>query len=235
MSSRPPHKMAALALLRCLGSGRVPRASGPVRPYRAAPLRRRVRPPPLTDPEDQRAAAKRFGWLGAASGVAVERLWPSPERLREMEEEEREWCPSLREMEAALERKEQEERRLREEREQLVARSLAAMPARIAAWRQEREQMRERSRQDAARRQRLLAEAAERLGAPARPGDPRVQAVMQDLERERRRQEKRQRRQQHEEATRSALAAAEAAAASQPPPLSPPRTSEPPPVPTQDL
>lgn len=113
---RPPHKMAALALLRCLGSGRVPRASGPVRPYRAAPLRRRVRPPPLTDPEDQRAAAKRFGWLGAASGVAVERLWPSPERLREMEEEEREWCPSLREMEAALERKEQEERRLREER-----------------------------------------------------------------------------------------------------------------------
>ena len=87
-----------------------------MRPYRAAPLRRRVRPPPLTDPEDQRAAAKRFGWLGAASGVAVERLWPSPERLREMEEEEREWCPSLREMEAALERKEQEERRLREER-----------------------------------------------------------------------------------------------------------------------
>lgn len=123
-------------------------------------------------------------------------------------------------------------------REQLVARSLAAMPARIAAWRQEREQMRERSRQDAARRQRLLAEAAERLGAPARPGDPRVQAVMQDLERERRRQEKRQRRQQHEEATRSALAAAEAAAASQPPrcpppgppslPPFPPRTSEPP-------
>eukprot|EP00076_Gallus_gallus_P030969 XP_015155689.2 growth arrest and DNA damage-inducible proteins-interacting protein 1 [Gallus gallus] len=208
---------------------------GPGAAVPSGPLRRRVRPPPLTDPEDQRAAAKRFGWLGAASGVAVERLWPSPERLREMEEEEREWCPSLREMEAALERKEQEERRLREGREQLVARSLAAMPARIAAWRQEREQMRERSRQDAARRQRLLAEAAERLGAPARPGDPRVQAVMQDLERERRRQEKRQRRQQHEEATRSALAAAEAAAASQPPPLSPPRTSEPPPVPTQDL
>uniref|UniRef100_A0A8C9G0L0 Uncharacterized protein n=1 Tax=Pavo cristatus TaxID=9049 RepID=A0A8C9G0L0_PAVCR len=94
--------------------------------------------------------------------------------------------------------------------EQLVARSLAAMPARIAAWRQEKEQMRERSRQDAARRQRLLAEAAERLGAPVRPGDPRVQALMQDLERERRRQEKRQRRQQHEEAARSALAAAEA-------------------------
>ena len=103
-------------------------------------------------------------------------------------------------------------------RAQLVARSLAAMPARIAAWRLEKEQMREKSRQDAARRQRLLAEAAERLGTPVRPGDPRVQALMQDLERERRRQEKKQRRQRHEEATRSALAAAEAAAASQPPP-----------------
>uniref|UniRef100_A0A8C2Y6C4 39S ribosomal protein L59, mitochondrial n=1 Tax=Coturnix japonica TaxID=93934 RepID=A0A8C2Y6C4_COTJA len=117
--------------------------------------------------------------------------------------------------------RQREERR----REQLISRSLAAMPARIAAWRQEKEQMRERSRQDAARRQRLLAEAAERLGAPVRAGDPRVQAMMQDLERERRRQEKRQRRQQHEEATRSALAAAEAAAAAAQPP---PGVSEPP-------
>ncbi|XP_065585246.1 large ribosomal subunit protein mL64 [Cyrtonyx montezumae] len=207
--------MAALTP-RCVGPCRGAWAA--LRPYRALPLRRRVGPPPLTDPGDQRAAAKRFGRLGAASGVAAERLWPDPERLREMEAEEREWCPSLREMEAELERKEREERRLREEREQLVARSLAAMPARIAAWRQEREQKREQSRQDAARRQRLLAEAAERLGGPARPGDPRVQALMQDLERERRRQEKRQRRRQHEEAARSALAAAEAAAASQPPP-----------------
>ncbi|XP_010725678.2 growth arrest and DNA damage-inducible proteins-interacting protein 1 [Meleagris gallopavo] len=107
--------MAAVTV-RCLRLARSPWASGPVRFYRAAPLRRRLGPPPLTDPENQREAAKHFGRLGAASGVAVERLWPSPERLREMEEEEREWCPSLREMEAALERKEREERRLREER-----------------------------------------------------------------------------------------------------------------------
>lgn len=107
--------MAAITL-RCLRLGRAPWASGPVRFYQAAPLRRRLGPPPLTDPENQRKAAKHFGRLGKASGVAVERLWPSPEQLREMEEEEREWCPSLREMEAALEQKEQEERRLREER-----------------------------------------------------------------------------------------------------------------------
>ncbi|XP_057245401.1 growth arrest and DNA damage-inducible proteins-interacting protein 1, partial [Malurus melanocephalus] len=84
--------------------------AAPARFYRAAPLRRRPGPAP-PDPEDQRAAARRFGRLGEASRVAVWRLWPSPERLREAEEEEREWDPPLREVEAALEQREREEER----------------------------------------------------------------------------------------------------------------------------
>ncbi|XP_068524620.1 large ribosomal subunit protein mL64 [Anas acuta] len=208
--------MAAPAL-RGLALG-LARAAVPVRPYRAAPLRPRAVSRPLPGAEERRAEARRFGRLGEAAGVAAERLWPSPEELREREAEEREWEPALRDREAELERREREEAARREERQQLVARSLAAMPAAVAAWRQERAEARERSLREAARRQRLLAEAGARLGGPPRAGDPRAQALLQELERDERRQEKRRRRQEREEAARSALAAAEAAAASQRPP-----------------
>nr|XP_031363527.1 growth arrest and DNA damage-inducible proteins-interacting protein 1 [Lonchura striata domestica] len=87
----------------------------PARPYRADPPRRRPGPAPA-DPGDLRAAARRFGRLGEASGVAAERLWPSPEQLREAEAEEREWDPPLREVEARLEQREREEARRRTER-----------------------------------------------------------------------------------------------------------------------
>ncbi|XP_041567771.2 large ribosomal subunit protein mL64 [Taeniopygia guttata] len=206
----------------------------PARPYRADPLRRRPGPAPA-DPGDLRAAARRFGRLGEASGVAVERLWPSPEQLRELEAEEREWDPPLRDVEARLEQREREEERRRTERQELVARSLAAMPARVTAWRREREAARERARSDAARRQRLLAEAG--LGGLPRPGTParaaqRAQEALEELERRRRREEKRRRRQEREEAARSALAAAEAAAAARPLPGTPPESDETPPKPT---
>ncbi|NXU93630.1 G45IP protein, partial [Xiphorhynchus elegans] len=192
----------------------------PARPFRAAPLRRRLGPAPA-DPEDLRAAARRFGRLGEASGVAAWRLWPSPEQLREAERDEREWDPPLRDVEAVLDRREREEARRREEREALVARSLAEMPARVAEWRRQRAQARERAQAEAARRQRLLAEAglggSPRAGTPGR-GSARAQELLEELERRERREEKRRRRQEREEAARSALAAAEAAAAERPPP-----------------
>ncbi|TRZ09463.1 hypothetical protein HGM15179_017638 [Zosterops borbonicus] len=191
----------------------------PVRLYRADPLRRRPGPAPVTDPDDPRAAARRFGRLGEASGVPVWRLWPSPEQLREAEEEEREWDPPLREVEAVLEQREREEERRRKERADLISRSLSSMPSRVSAWRRDREAARDRARADAARRQRLLAEAG--LGAPPGAGTPargsaRAQELLEELERQRRREEKRRRRQQREEAARSALAEAEAAAAERP-------------------
>ncbi|XP_071275061.1 large ribosomal subunit protein mL64 [Agelaius tricolor] len=206
----------------------------PVRPYRADPLRRRPGPAP-GDPGDLRAAARRFGRLGEASGVPVWRLWPSPEQLREAEAEEREWDPPLREVEAVLEQREREEAQRKKERAELVSRSLAAMPARVAAWRRDREAARERARADAARRQRLLAEAG--LGALPRPGTPgrgsaRAQELLEDLEKQRRREEKRRRRQERDEAARRALAAAEAAAAARPLPGTGPESDESPPRPT---
>ncbi|XP_014747758.1 PREDICTED: growth arrest and DNA damage-inducible proteins-interacting protein 1 [Sturnus vulgaris] len=222
-----PLRRALLALGPARSRLSVP-VPAPARPYRADPLRRRPGPAPA-DPEDPRAAARRFGRLGEASGVEVWRLWPSPEQLREAEEEEREWDPPLRDVEAVLDQREREEARRRKEREELVARSLAAMPARVAAWRREREALRERARADAARRQRLLAEAG--LGGLPRPGTParasaRAQELLDEMERQQRREEKRRRRQEREEAARSALAAAEAAAAARPLPGTTPEGEE---------
>ncbi|XP_050161835.1 growth arrest and DNA damage-inducible proteins-interacting protein 1 [Myiozetetes cayanensis] len=196
----------------------------PARPFVALPLRRRPGPAPPADPEEPRAAARRFGRLGSASGVAPERLWPSPERLRELRDEEREWDPPLRDVEALLDQRDREEQRRREERAALIARCLAEMPARVAQWRQQREQARERARVEAARRQRLLAEAG--LGEPPRAGTPgrgsaRAQELLEELERQRRRDEKRRRRQERVEAAQSALAAAEAAAKDRAPPGTP--------------
>ncbi|NXR08969.1 G45IP protein, partial [Semnornis frantzii] len=184
--------------------------AAPVRFYRAPPLRRRPGPAP-GNPEDPRTAARLYGRLGEASGVPVSQLWPNREQLRALEEEEREWEPSLQDMLAALDRREREEAQRRQEREELIARSLAAMPARISAWRQQRLQAREKARQDAERRQRLLAEAG--LTGSGAGTTARAQALLQDLEQKQRREEKRRRRQEREEAARSAMAAAEAAAA----------------------
>uniref|UniRef100_A0A8C3UIF8 Large ribosomal subunit protein mL64 n=1 Tax=Catharus ustulatus TaxID=91951 RepID=A0A8C3UIF8_CATUS len=205
----------------------------PARPYRADPLRRRPGPAP-TDPDDLRAAARRFGRLGDASGVEVWRLWPSPEQLREAEAEEREWDPPLRDADFGGRSHRVPSHRV--PREELVSRSLAAMPARVAAWRREREALRERARADAERRRRLLAEAG--LGGLPRSGTPgrasaRAQELLDEMERQKRREEKRRRRQEREEAARSALAAAEAAAAARPLPGAAPEGEEKPPNPTE--
>jgi hypothetical protein len=81
------------------------------RSYRARPPPRRRPGPWWPDPEDPltprwqlgpRHAAKQFARHGAASGVAPGSLWPSPEELRELEAEEREWHPSLAAMQESL-------------------------------------------------------------------------------------------------------------------------------------
>lgn len=81
------------------------------RGYRAPPPPRRSPGPWWPDPDDPltprwqlkpRYAAKQFAKYGAASGVDAGSLWPSPEQLRELEAEEREWHPSLAAMQESL-------------------------------------------------------------------------------------------------------------------------------------
>ncbi|XP_049989650.1 growth arrest and DNA damage-inducible proteins-interacting protein 1-like [Alexandromys fortis] len=86
--------------------------------YRAPPPPRRHPEPHWPDPENPlsprwqlgpRYAAKQFARYGAKSGVAPASLWPSPEQLRELEAEEREWYPSLATMQESLRTKQQAE------------------------------------------------------------------------------------------------------------------------------
>ncbi|XP_069738509.1 large ribosomal subunit protein mL64 [Phaenicophaeus curvirostris] len=189
-------------------------AAAPARSYRAAPLRKQrgsFRP----DPADPREAARRFGRFGAAAVGPEWRPWGDPEQLRRVEAEEREREAERRQREEAEERRLREEARRREERQARVARELAAMPGRIAAWREQRAQARAWAAAEAARRQRLLAQAG--LGGPRDAEGARAQALLQDLERQQRQDEKRRRRQERQEAARGAMAAAQAAAAPRPP------------------
>ncbi|XP_049644393.1 growth arrest and DNA damage-inducible proteins-interacting protein 1 [Suncus etruscus] len=185
------------------------------RGYRAPPPPRRSRKPWWPDPDNlltpawqlrPRHAAKQFARFGAASGVDAGSLWPSPEQLRELEAEEREWHPSLAAMQESLRAKRLEEQRKRQERETLIAERMAQMPQMIENWRRQQQQRREKAEADKERRARLQAEAQERLGYHVDPRSARFQELLQDMEKQQRKRLKEEKLRQKKEARAAALA-----------------------------
>ncbi|XP_038627077.1 growth arrest and DNA damage-inducible proteins-interacting protein 1 [Tachyglossus aculeatus] len=215
--------MAAAAATRqvCGLLGRRPALSTPAsRYYKVRPVPNRPRRPYFPDPEDPLAprwqltpkyAAKQYGRFGAASGVDPAGLWPTPQRLREVEDEERQWHPDLQTMQDSLREKErlQEEKRLA--RENLIKANMAKMPQMIADWRREKQERWEKAQADKLRRGRLLAEAREQLGYNVDPRSTKFQELVRDLEKKQRKQLKEQKQQQKLEARAVALQAAAAA------------------------
>ncbi|XP_060037807.1 large ribosomal subunit protein mL64 [Erinaceus europaeus] len=200
---RPALRLLGLAVP--LGPGR--------RGYRAGPPPRRSTEPWWPDPADPmtphwqrgpRYAAKQFGRFGAASGVAPGSLWPTAEQLRELEAEEREWCPSLAAMQEALRARHLQREQRRLARERLIAERLAQMPQLVAQWRRRQQEQREAAEAQRARRARLAAEAQERLGYDVDPRSARFQELLQELDRQQRRQLKEQKRQLKREARAAA-------------------------------
>ncbi|XP_006262378.1 large ribosomal subunit protein mL64 [Alligator mississippiensis] len=197
------------------------RAATPARGYRAGPLKYSLGGVYQPDPDDPSTPkwqlqpaykAKMFGRYGSASGVDPARLWPSPEQLREMEAEEREWYPGLREMEAALDEKEREEKRQRVQREKLIKAKMAKMPQLIAEWQQEKAARKQQVKEEKAQRARLVAKAHEHFGNKVNPSSPQFQELVQELDRKERKERKLLKKQQKE--------AAEQAAAKTPAPVS---------------
>ncbi|KAM5239168.1 large ribosomal subunit protein mL64 [Ctenodactylus gundi] len=187
--------------------------------YRARPPPRRSPGPWWPDPEDPltpqwqrgpRYAAKQFARHGAASGVPPGSLWPSPEQLRDLEAEEREWYPSLATMQASLREKQVAEEQKRREREQLIAERMAKMPQMIENWRQQQRERWEKMQADKERRARLQAEAQERLGYHVDPRSARFQELLQDMEKQQRKRLKEEKQKQKKEARATALATAAA-------------------------
>lgn len=187
--------------------------------YRAPPPPRRHPEPHWPDPENPlsprwqlgpRYAAKQFARYGAKSGVAPASLWPSPEQLRELEAEEREWYPSLATMQESLRTQQQAEEAKRRAREQHISECMAKMPQMIEDWRRQKRERWEKAQADKERRARLQAEAQERLGYHVDPRSARFQELLQDLDKQQRKRLKEEKQRQKKEARAAAMASAEA-------------------------
>lgn len=150
--------------------------------------------------------AKLYGRFGSASGVNPEDLWPSPEQLRAIEEEEKEWYPSLREMQERLEAKDKELLRKQRERDRLIAANMAKMPKMVEEWRRAKRETKQKERDEKARKERLLALAREKFGVQVDFRSAKFQEMMKELEKEEKKKMKALKRKQREE-ERAAMAA----------------------------
>ncbi|XP_070794357.1 large ribosomal subunit protein mL64 [Pituophis catenifer annectens] len=146
---------------------------GGVRLYNAKPLKLQLKGIYRADSADPctpawqltpEYEAKLFGRHGKASGVDPTRLWPSLEKLQEMEAEERAWYPSLKEMQQSLDAKESEAEAKQRQKEEAIAAKMAKMPQMIENWQKEKEKRKLKEQQEKERRRLLLAEAREQYG-----------------------------------------------------------------------
>ncbi|XP_043940600.1 growth arrest and DNA damage-inducible proteins-interacting protein 1 [Protopterus annectens] len=186
----------------------------PIAFYRYKPLRVNITGVYIPDkdsehtPEWQKEKkydAKLFGRYGSASGVDPATLWPHPEQLREFEEEEREWYPSLQEMQHNIAVKEEEERKKLLEREKLIAENMAKMPQMVEDWRRQKREQKQKLREEKARRDQLLAMARERFGYNIDPRSPKFQDMVKEIEKEERKKRKLLKRLQKEESGAAAV------------------------------
>ncbi|KAE8619999.1 hypothetical protein XENTR_v10010055 [Xenopus tropicalis] len=207
----------AAPLYRCCARLRCLTLSVPAARYHARPrvwgLGGVYRPDP-NDPDTKqwhkgaKYEAKLYGRHGDLSGVKPEGLWPSPEKLREIEEEEREWCPSLRDMLDNVEAKEREIERKKQEKERLIAANLAKMPKMVADWRREKREAKQKQRDEKARKERLMAIARDKFGLNVDSRSPKFQEMVKELEKEEKKKQKAMKRRLKEEALAAAPTAA---------------------------
>ncbi|XP_007432168.1 growth arrest and DNA damage-inducible proteins-interacting protein 1 [Python bivittatus] len=172
---------------------------GGVRLYNARPLKIQLKGVYRPDPANPRTPAwqlpaayeaKRFGRHGEASGVDPAQLWPTPEKLQEMEAEERAWLPSLRDMQESLEAKEREAEAKRRQREEIIAAKMAKMPQMIEDWQREKQQCKLKEQQEKERRRLLLAEAREQFGYHLDHHSPEFQEMVVEREKIKRMEQK---------------------------------------------
>ncbi|KAM6469037.1 large ribosomal subunit protein mL64 [Liasis olivaceus] len=172
---------------------------GGVRLYNARPLKIQLKGVYRPDPANPRTPAwqltaayeaKRFGRHGEASGIDPAQLWPTPEKLQEMEAEERAWLPSLRDMQESLEAKEREAEAKRRQREEIIAAKMARMPQMIEDWQREKQQRKLKEQQEKERRRLLLAEAREQFGYHLDHHSPEFQEMVVEREKIKRMEQK---------------------------------------------
>ncbi|XP_069460284.1 large ribosomal subunit protein mL64 [Ambystoma mexicanum] len=204
-------KMAALVCMsRCLC--RVPALLPPgAASYHARPRRLGLGGPPKEIPDVRWRTgplfeARLYGRHGEVTGVRPEGLWPSPGELQEMQAEEREWFPSLQEMQQRLRLREEQEDEERRAREKLIAANMAKMPQMVKDWRRSKREMLQKQEEEKARRERLMAEAKERFGSAIDPRSAKFLEMVKEMEKEERKQAKLLKKRQRAESRAAATA-----------------------------
>ncbi|XP_034046025.1 growth arrest and DNA damage-inducible proteins-interacting protein 1 [Thalassophryne amazonica] len=191
--------------------------------YNPKPLKLNLKKPYIPDknnektPEWQKTEKydkKLFAKYGFASGIDPAILWPTHEQLEKITEEEKEWNPSLEQMMKNIAAREKEEREKRLAKEKLIAANMAKMPEMIEKWRRQKVETKKKLKEEKARRERLLAEATERLGCAVHPNSPRFLEVVAEIQKE---EKKRKKLLKLKERQDRLAAAAEAAGISPPP------------------
>ncbi|XP_068130399.1 large ribosomal subunit protein mL64 [Hyperolius riggenbachi] len=155
--------------------------------------------------------AKLYGRYGSASGVNPESLWPSPEQLLLLQEEEKEWYPSLQEMLNNVKQREKEALQKKLERERMIAANMAKMPKMVADWRKAKREARLKEREEKAKKQRLLLLAQEKFGTSVDLRSPKFLEMVKEMEKEEKKKLKAVKRQQREEERAAMTAAIKAA------------------------
>ncbi|XP_019968562.2 large ribosomal subunit protein mL64 [Paralichthys olivaceus] len=176
--------------------------------YNPRPLRLNLTDPHIPDklsdktPEWQKTArydGKLFGRYGSASGIDPASLWPSPEQLDGIVEEEKQWQPPLEAMLRSIELEEKEETQKRLAKEKIIAANLAKMPKMIADWRREKRETKQRLKDEKERRGKLLAQARERFGYALDPRSPKFLEMVAEIEKEEKKKRKLMKRRLKEE------------------------------------
>ncbi|XP_072255651.1 large ribosomal subunit protein mL64 [Pyxicephalus adspersus] len=225
----------ALPIQRCWFRLRALTLPVPAAGYHAKALKMNMTGVYIPDPQDPKTKdwqkgpayeAKLYGKYGSLSRVNPAQLWPSPEKLQEIEAEEKEWYPSLREMLDKLEAQEKELLQQKLERERVIAANMAKMPKMIADWRRDKKEAKIKEREEKAKKQRLLTLAREKFGVNVDPRSPKFQEMVKEMEKEERRKLKAVKKMQREE-ERAAIAAALNAAAAARSPTTPDSSSTP--------
>ncbi|XP_070597717.1 large ribosomal subunit protein mL64 [Erythrolamprus reginae] len=172
---------------------------GGIRLYNAKPLKLQLKGVYRPDPADARTPAwqltseyeaKLFGRYGQASGVDATRLWPSLEKLQEMEAEERAWYPSLQEMQQSLDAQEKEAEAKQRQKDEIIAAKMAKMPQMIEDWQREKQKRKLKEQQEKERRRLLLAEAREQYGYHLDHHSPEFQEMVMEREKIKRMEQK---------------------------------------------
>ncbi|XP_035699199.1 growth arrest and DNA damage-inducible proteins-interacting protein 1-like [Branchiostoma floridae] len=157
---------------------------------------------------------KLWGRHGEASGFDPSICWPTKAELAEMQEEERDWCLTLQEMQQNIAIRRAEEEKARIAREKRIAANMAKMPKLIEQVHEERRLKKEQLEEAKKRKEHLIAKARERLGYNVHPNSPKFEAMLEEIENEERKQKKKAKKAKQEamrEAFKAALATAEAA------------------------